>query len=39
VAAADATRWVRAHYDPRAVETPWQKRYVRSFGRNVRPAG
>ena len=37
VAAEDATRWVRSHYDPRAVETPWQKRYVRRFGRNVRP--
>ena len=27
----DAVRWVRAHYDPRAVETPWQRRYVRRF--------
>ncbi|MGK4217082.1 protein-tyrosine phosphatase family protein [Kocuria marina] len=28
----DAVRFVRARYDRRAVETPWQKRYVRSFG-------
>ena len=26
-----AVAWVRAHYDPHAVETPWQKRYVRRF--------
>ena len=26
-----ATTWVREHYDPRAVETPWQRRYVRHF--------
>lgn len=32
VPAADAVAWVRAHYDPHAVETPWQKRYVRRFG-------
>lgn len=32
VPAGDAVAWVRAHYDPRAVETPWQKRYVRRFG-------
>jgi len=31
VAAEDATSWVREHYDPRAVETPWQRRYVRRF--------
>lgn len=24
-----AVAWARAHYDPRAVETPWQKRFVR----------
>jgi hypothetical protein len=23
-----AVAWVRAHYDPRAVETPWQRRWV-----------
>lgn len=27
----DAVAYVRAHYDRRAVETPWQKRYVRRF--------
>jgi protein-tyrosine phosphatase len=27
----DAVAYVRAHYDPRAVETPWQRRYVRQF--------
>lgn len=31
VGAADATAWVREHYHPRAVETPWQRRYVRRF--------
>ena len=28
--ADDAVRWVRSHYHPRAVETPWQRRWVRS---------
>ena len=27
----DAVGYVRAHYDLRAVETPWQRRYVRQF--------
>lgn len=27
----EAVSYVRAHYAPRAVETPWQKRYVRRF--------
>jgi hypothetical protein len=31
VAAEDAISWVRAQYNPRAVETPWQRRYVRRF--------
>jgi Swiss Army Knife protein, DSP-PTPase phosphatase domain len=31
VPSAEAVAWVRAHYDPRAVETPWQSRFVRSF--------
>jgi protein-tyrosine phosphatase len=31
VAASEATVWVREHYHPHAVETPWQRRYVRSF--------
>ncbi|MEU8137120.1 protein-tyrosine phosphatase family protein [Streptodolium elevatio] len=32
VAADEAVSYVRAHYAKRAVETPWQKRYVRRFG-------
>ncbi|EME96331.1 protein phosphatase [Streptomyces mobaraensis NBRC 13819 = DSM 40847] len=32
VPAGEAVAYVRRHYDPRAVETPWQKRYVRRFG-------
>ncbi|MFD6167745.1 protein-tyrosine phosphatase family protein [Streptomyces coeruleorubidus] len=32
VPAAEAVAYVRAHYDRRAVETPWQSRYVRRFG-------
>jgi hypothetical protein len=28
LSAADAVRYVREHYHPRAVETPWQRRYV-----------
>ncbi|MDA3628953.1 protein-tyrosine phosphatase family protein [Saccharopolyspora oryzae] len=31
VPAAEAVAYVRAHYDPRAVETPWQKRYVAKY--------
>jgi protein-tyrosine phosphatase len=27
----EAVRYVREHYDPRAVETPWQSRYVLRF--------
>jgi protein-tyrosine phosphatase len=26
-----AVAWVREHYDHRAVETPWQRRWVRRF--------
>ena len=26
---ADAVAWVREHYHPRAVETPWQRRWLR----------
>ncbi len=26
---AEAVSWVRARYDPRAAETPWQRRWVR----------
>lgn len=29
----EAVAYVRRHYDAHAVETPWQKRYVRSFRR------
>ncbi|MEW1989116.1 protein-tyrosine phosphatase family protein [Brevibacterium casei] len=29
---AEAVAFVREHYDPRAVETPWQRRYVERFG-------
>ncbi|MFF7653357.1 protein-tyrosine phosphatase family protein [Streptomyces sp. NPDC007983] len=28
----DAVRYVREHYAARAVETPWQRRYVTRFG-------
>jgi protein-tyrosine phosphatase len=28
---AEAMAYVREHYHPRAVETPWQKRFVRNF--------
>jgi hypothetical protein len=31
VPAADAVAYVRAHYARHAAETPWQRRYVRSF--------
>ena len=31
VPAADATGYVTERYDRRAVETPWQRRYVRRF--------
>ena len=31
VAPADAVCWVRERYDARAVETPWQRRYVLRF--------
>ncbi|KAE8765979.1 protein-tyrosine phosphatase family protein [Georgenia thermotolerans] len=33
VAPQDALRYVREHYDRRAVETPWQRRFVSRFGR------
>ncbi|MFI5933114.1 protein-tyrosine phosphatase family protein [Actinoplanes sp. NPDC051494] len=31
VPAREAVEYVRAHYHRRAVETPWQRRYVRMF--------
>jgi protein-tyrosine phosphatase len=33
VSAEAATAWIRTHYHRRAVETPWQRRYVRRFSR------
>jgi protein-tyrosine phosphatase len=33
VSAEDAVEWTRNSYDRRAVETPWQRRYVRHFAR------
>jgi protein-tyrosine phosphatase len=33
VPAKEAVAYVRRHYDPHAVETPWQRRYVRRFTR------
>ncbi len=27
----DAVAWARAHHDPKAVETPWQRRWVARF--------
>ena len=27
----EAVAFIRNHYDPRAVETPWQRRYVHRF--------
>jgi hypothetical protein len=31
VAPQEAVAWVREHYHRRAVETPWQRRYVRRY--------
>jgi protein-tyrosine phosphatase len=31
VPSGQAVAYVREHYSPRAVETPWQRRYVRHF--------
>jgi antitoxin (DNA-binding transcriptional repressor) of toxin-antitoxin stability system len=35
--AADAVRWVRERYHRRAVETPWQRRWLRSLGPDAGP--
>ena len=35
VPAAEAIAWVRHHYHPRAIETPWQRRYVQRFSELV----
>ena len=32
VPAEEAVAWVRRRYHPRAAETPWQRRWVRSIG-------
>jgi len=32
---ADAVGWTRAHYRSRAVETPWQHRWVHAFARRA----
>jgi hypothetical protein len=34
---AEAVAFVRRHYDSHAVETPWQRRYVRTFTPNAPP--
>ncbi|WP_424855783.1 protein phosphatase [Streptomyces sp. SAI-170] len=39
VPAEEAVAYVRAHYDRRAVETPWQRRYVERFGSEGGGAG
>ena len=38
VPGAEAVAYVRRNYDPKAVETPWQKRYVRGFPASVAAA-
>lgn len=38
VPADEAVAYVRTHYAKRAVETPWQRRFVRRFGARV-PGG
>jgi protein-tyrosine phosphatase len=38
VPAEDAVAFVRAHYHPRAVETPWQRAFVRRFPRGEKSA-
>lgn len=35
VPARDAVAFVRRHYHPRAVETPWQRVFVRWFARSI----
>jgi hypothetical protein len=37
VPSAEAVAWVRRHYDKRAVETPWQRRWVRKAAGHVAP--
>jgi protein-tyrosine phosphatase len=33
----DAVSWVRAQFHRRAVETPWQRRWVERIGRSLTP--
>ena len=33
VPAVEVVAWVRRHYNRRAVETPWQRRWVRNLGK------
>lgn len=35
IPAADAVAWARANYDPKAVEMPWQHRWVRRFAQTL----
>jgi hypothetical protein len=35
VPAGDAVAWVRAHYHDRAVETPWQRGWVKRFAEQL----
>ncbi|MEU7784361.1 MULTISPECIES: protein-tyrosine phosphatase family protein [unclassified Amycolatopsis] len=35
VPAEDAVAWVRANYHERAVETPWQRGWVKSFAKRL----
>ena len=34
IAAENATAWTRANYHSHAIETPWQRRYIRRFARS-----
>ena len=36
LSAGDAVAYVRDHYDSRAIETPWQRRFVRQFSHALR---
>jgi hypothetical protein len=35
VPAEESVDWIRRNYDRRAVETPWQRKYVRRFGETL----
>jgi hypothetical protein len=34
VPAVESVQWVREHYHPKAIETPWQRRYAERFERS-----